>query len=146
MQENIDIDWADIARQAAEKTGLTQQGLATAIGVDQATISRIASRKVRDPLSSVALRLFRLAGGKVQEPESRCDPGKGSKAGTHAEAAGREAPVAADHDWGDLDSAMWGSADREPAPHRSTDRRTGSDRRSNVKRDGPSRSRREGRR
>lgn len=69
MQENIVVEWPAVLAHIARSGLSNQSALARAAGIDQSTVSRIASGEVKDPRASVAFRLLLLAGARIEMPD-----------------------------------------------------------------------------
>lgn len=63
------VQWPQLVRQLLDG-GRSQRDLAEAIGVDQATICRLANGQLADVRFEVGAKLLRLAGGHVLVPEA----------------------------------------------------------------------------
>lgn len=65
----LPVDLPRLARQLLD-SGYTTKSLGEAVGLSQPSISRLAAGKTREIGASAAIRLIRLAGGKVDAPAS----------------------------------------------------------------------------
>lgn len=63
------VQWPELVQRLVDG-GRSQRQIAAAIGVDQATVSRIASGQLADVRFDVGIRLLQLAGGNVRLPPS----------------------------------------------------------------------------
>lgn len=62
------VSWSQVVQRLLAG-GQSQRQIAAAIGVDQATVSRIASGQLADVRFDVGVKLLRLAGGDLQLTE-----------------------------------------------------------------------------
>jgi len=70
MQDCMVGNWSQLVRQLMSG-GHTQAQIAAALGVDQATVSRIANGQIAGVRFEVGAKLIELAGGSVTWPPQR---------------------------------------------------------------------------
>jgi len=73
MMRNSIENWVRII-STLKAAGMSQRRIGAAIGVDQATVSRIARGEAGDISFGPASRLLELAGGSIQWPEAAHGP------------------------------------------------------------------------